>query len=112
MTGAATRLGERSGRSQRALRKARSKRNARLGLVLGLMVAVVASGIHVVFTSHQLREMHTMLETTRQRHDALLAEHSRLLLERGALAAYQHVERVAEAELDMQFPNKVEQILP
>lgn len=84
----------------------------RLGLMLVLLTAAVASGVQVVFTSHQLREIHGMLETTRHRQDELLAEHSRLLLERGALAAYQHVERVAEVELRMQFPNEVERILP
>ena len=54
--------------------------------------------------------MHVDLETARRGQDRLLAEHSRLLLERGALAAYQNVERVAEVELSMHFPVDVERI--
>ncbi len=80
--------------------------------MLLLLAGAVASGIQVVFTTHQLREIHGALEVVRDRQDDLLAEHSRLLLERGALAAYQNVERVAEVELNMRFPNEVERILP
>ncbi len=99
-------------RKRRAGNSTRPQRSSRMGLALGLTVAAALSGVQVVFTAHELREVHRQLETTRHQQDRLLAEHSRLLLERGALAAYQHVERVAGAELDMQFPNEVQQILP
>ena len=98
--------------ARRRRKKGRSPPAPRLGRVFVLLAAVVASGIQVVFTAHQLREVHGMLEATREWQDLLLAEHSRLLLERGALAAYHHVEKVAGAELNMQFPNEVERILP
>ena len=101
-----------SSRPRQGSRNGRPGQGGRLGLVFVLLIGAVASGIQVVFTSHHLRQIHGELEATRHRQDRLLAEHSRLLLERGALAAYQHVERVAEAELKMQFPNEVERILP
>ena len=99
-------------RSRRGRNKNRSGAGVRLGLILALFPGVVASGTQVVFTAHQLREIHGLLEATRHRQDRLLAEHSRLLLERGAVAAYQHVERVAEVQLNMRFPNEVERVLP
>ena len=83
-----------------------------MGLALALFAGVVASGLQVVAIAHQHRDVHGMLEETRNYQDLLLAEHSRLLLERGALAAYHHVELVAEAELNMRFPDDVERILP
>ncbi len=82
----------------------------RLLIAGGLWLAVIGSGAQVAFVTHEVREMHVELEATRRDKDRLLAEHSRLLLERGALAAYQNVERVAEAELSMHFPTDVERI--
>ncbi len=83
---------------------------ARWVLTLVLLAGAVGSALQAVMVSHQHREVHGMLEETRNYQDLLLAEHSRLLLERGALAAYHHVERVAQAELNMQFPDNVERL--
>ncbi len=82
----------------------------RLLIAGGLWLAVIGSGAQVAFVTHEVRETHVELEALLQDQDRLLAEHSRLLLERGALAAYQNVERVAEAELSMHFPTDVERI--
>lgn len=108
---------DRSPRHKRARsRRAAGKggRGARKGLAVAvaLLAGAVASGLQVVMVSHQFRDVHGRLEQTRNYQDLLLAEHSRLLIERGALAAYHHVERVAAAELDMQFPDGVERISP
>jgi len=84
----------------------------RFGLVGALFAGTVVSGLQVVMSTQQLREIHGQLEESRNNQDLLLAEHSRLLIERGALAAYHHVERVAAAELNMRFPNEVEPLLP
>ena len=112
MTRAAKRPQQASRRPRRASGKGKRGAGKRLGLTLALFSGAVASGLQVVMAAHQLREIHGMLEATRNHQDLLLAEHSRLLLERGALAAYHHVERVAEAELKMQFPDEVERISP
>lgn len=81
-------------------------------LVVLLLLAVVASGVQVALVSHDVRLLHGDLEAAQRAQDEHLAEHSRLLLERSALSAYQNVERVAEAELDMRFPDKVEHLAP
>lgn len=77
-----------------------------------LLVAVVASGVQVALVSHEVRRLHGKLEAAQRAQDEHLAEHSRLLLERSALAAYQNVERLAEEELAMHFPERVERIDP
>ncbi|MCZ6656276.1 MAG: cell division protein FtsL [Gammaproteobacteria bacterium] len=85
-------------------------RRHRLLIAFGLWLAVIGSGAQVAFVTHEVRETHVELQALLRDQDRLLAEHSRLLLERGALAAYQNVERVAEAELSMHFPTDVERI--
>ena len=79
---------------------------------VALLLAVVASGIQVALVSHDVRRLHGELETAQKDQDRHLAEHSRLLLERSALSGYQNVERLAETELGMQFPDKVEHLEP
>lgn len=82
-------------------------------LIVGaLVVAAVASGIQVALVSHEVRRLHGELEAAQKAQDEHLAEYSRLLLERSALSAYQNVERLAERELAMQFPDTVEFIEP
>ncbi|MDP6376787.1 MAG: cell division protein FtsL [Pseudomonadales bacterium] len=71
-------------------------------------VAAVFTGVEVALTVHEVRALHAELEQTRRAQNQLMAEHSRLLLERSALAAYQNVEQLAETELAMQFPDHVE----
>ncbi len=75
-----------------------------------LLLAVVASGIQVALVSHEVRQLHGDLEVAQKAQDEHLAEYSRLLLERSALSAYQHVEQIAENKLDMTFPQHVESI--
>jgi cell division protein FtsL len=83
-----------------------------LVLLLVLLVAVVGSGIQVALVSHEVRRLHGELEAAQKAQDEHLAEYSRLLLERSALSAYQNVERLAERELAMQFPEEVEYLEP
>ena len=84
---------------------------ARRGLAfLLLLAAVVGSGIQVTRISHEVRRLHGDLEAAQKAQDELLAEYSRLLIERSALSAYQNVERLAETELAMQFPDAVERL--
>lgn len=87
--------------------------NLRRSLVcLLLLLAVVGSGIQVTVVSHDVRQLHGELEAAQKDQDEHLSEYSRLLLERSALSAYQNVERLAETELAMQFPETVERIEP
>lgn len=83
-----------------------------LGLLLAALVAAVASGIQVAHQSHEVRRLHARMQTLHRTQDELLAEYTRLLLERSTLSAYQNVERIAQAELAMQFPETVERLEP
>ena len=76
------------------------------------LLAVIGSGIQVVQQTHDVRRLHGQLQDAQHMQDAELAKHSRLLIERAALAAYQNVERIAQSELAMQFPLTVERIEP
>lgn len=87
-------------------------RARRLVIFLVLLAGIVGSGIQVALVSHEVRELHGELESAQRAQDEHLADYSRLLLERSALSAYQNVERLAENELAMQFPDKVERIEP
>ena len=111
-----TRANKRSGRAPRRRRgdpqwDAQSSVKG-FGLLLFLVACVVVSGLQVVITTHELRKTHGRLQEARNQQDLLLTEHSRLLLERGALVAYQNIERIAVAELGMRFPDRVERIVP
>ena len=75
-----------------------------------LYVGLVLSGIKVAHKSQEMRGLFERLASNQAAQDALLQEHSRLLLERGALSAYQNVDRVAEAKLAMRFPERVERV--
>ena len=52
------------------------------------------------------------MERGQRSQDELLAEYSRLLLERSMLSSYENVDQVAEGELSMRFPEAVERIEP
>ncbi len=75
--------------------------------MVALLVAVVASAIQVVHTAHSVRGLHAQLDQMASRYDAMLAENTRLMLEREALASYAHIERTASQELAMYFPDRV-----
>ena len=79
-------------------------------MVAVLLAAVVASGMQVVARTHEIRQLHQALEATRRHQDRLADEHSRLLIERGAHTAYGNVEQVAETQLGMRFPDRVERV--
>ncbi len=77
-----------------------------------LLVGVIASGITVVKGAHELRSLHTALDQSQKKQDRLLAEHSRLLLERSTFAGLQTVEVVATQELQMAFPDEIKEVTP
>ena len=84
----------------------------RFFVAVGLLLAVVASGVHVAYSSQEVRYLHGELQAAQRQQDAELAEQSRLLLETSMETSYENVERVAELQLDMVFPERAEQIEP
>ncbi|MBX3705136.1 MAG: cell division protein FtsL [Pseudomonadales bacterium] len=87
-------------------------KGAQSWFILALLVVVVASGVQVALKSHEVRRLHAELQAAQRTQDELLAEYSRLLLERSTQAAFHNVERIAETELSMQFPDAVERLEP
>ena len=77
----------------------------------GLLAAVGISGLSLVEQAHEMRGLYGALANVQRQQDQLLEEHSRLMLERGALSSMQQVEAVAEAELDMHFPEDLGEVL-
>lgn len=79
-----------------------------LGLIaLGLLGLVIASGVQVASKTHEVRRLHSQLESMGKEYNALLAENSRLTLERGARASYARVEKEAVENLAMHFPDQI-----
>ena len=83
-------------------------------LLMGTLVylGVAATGIGVARFSQETRALFFALEQDQRAQDALLAQYSRLLLERSTLAAYQNVDDIAEQRLGMRFPEQVERVEP
>jgi cell division protein FtsL len=75
-------------------------------------VAIALTGVWIASLGQDVRGLFVALERNQQQQDALLAEYSRLLLERGTLASYQNVDEVAERRLAMRFPEQVERVSP
>ena len=68
----------------------------------------VVSALVLVFSTHELRQIHQSLDETQRGETAELARHSRLLLEKSTLAGLNEVETIALRELGMEFPNNLE----
>jgi len=84
----------------------------RVFLTVLLLLAVVGSGVRVAYSSQEVRYLHGELQAAQRQQDAELAEQSRLLLESSMEMSYANVERVAQSQLDMVFPERAEQIEP
>ena len=67
----------------------------------------VVSALVLVFTTHELRQIHQSLDEAQRDETAELARHSRLLLEKSTLAGLDEVESIALRELGMEFPNNL-----
>ena len=67
----------------------------------------VMSALVLVFSTHELRQIHQSLDEAQRDETAELARHSRLLLEKSTLAGLNEVEFIALHELGMEFPNNL-----
>ena len=74
---------------------------------LFLLSLNVFSALVLVFSTHELRQIHQSLDEAQRDETAELARHSRLLLEKSTLAGLNEVESIALRELGMEFPNKL-----
>jgi cell division protein FtsL len=87
-------------------------RGTNVWLLVILLSVAVASGIQVAYRTNEVRRLHAEMQAMQRTQDELLSDYSRLLLERSTLAAFQNVERIAQTELAMQFPETMERLEP
>ena len=87
---------------------ARNKKYLVIGSALYLGIAV--TGLYVAAGSQEMRALFQQMSDNQKYRDSLLAEHSRLLLERATYSTYQNIDRIAEAQLHMKFPERPERV--
>jgi cell division protein FtsL len=96
-------------------------RNARLATPLdvrwlvvgvGVYVGLAVTGLLIAWSSQSVRRLHVEIEAKARAQDAMLAEYSRLLIERSMVGSFQNVDQVAERQLSMTFPESVERVKP
>lgn len=75
-------------------------------------LGIAATGIGVARLSQETRALYYALEEDQRGQDQLLAQYSRLLLERSTFASYRNVDDVAAQRLGMRFPEQVERVAP
>jgi cell division protein FtsL len=77
-----------------------------------IYAGIAASGVCVAAVAQDVRGLFVALAKNQTRQDELLAQYSRLLIERGTLSSYQNVDQAAERQLAMRFPETVERVSP
>ncbi len=75
-----------------------------------LYLGIAATGVLVARSSQEMRTLYLALEQNQGARDDLLAQYSRLLLERSTFSSYQNVDEIAERTLNMRFPEQVERV--
>ena len=70
-----------------------------------LTLIVIACALGVVTSQHEARKLFTKLEKEQERARSLSVEWSRLLLEQGAQATRERIERIATEDLLMRVPD-------
>jgi cell division protein FtsL len=76
-----------------------------------ILTVITLSGLGRVDAAHDMRGLYGSLGEVQHEQDRLLEQHSRLMLERGALTSMQNIEAVAQSELGMEFPDQVGRVL-
>lgn len=84
-------------------------RGVRIGvLLLGLCVVF---GVQSAYQSQRIRALYSGLQQDQVARDALLAQRSRLLIERGAMNSYNGTEKLAKDKLNMRFPETIVRVV-
>ena len=74
-------------------------------LLLSLALAVIASGLGVVWARHEHRQAYIALSTLEKQRDELNIEFGRLQLEQATWSEANRIEQVAGTRLGMTFPS-------
>ena len=78
--------------------------SARHFLLFALALAVIASGLGVVWARHEHRQAYIALSTLEKQRDELNIEFGRLQLEQATWSEANRIEQVAGTRLGMVFP--------
>lgn len=79
----------------------------RSGLLIGaLILAVAASAVAVVYSTHQSRKAFVALQELQRERDTLNVEWGRLRIEQGTMATHGRIERIARERLGMRMPER------
>ncbi|VAX08782.1 Cell division protein FtsL [hydrothermal vent metagenome] len=79
--------------------------------LLGLMLAVLSSGIGVVYAKFASRKHFVELQTLHAERDSINVEWGRLQLEQSTWATHGRVEQIARTKLDMHIPTASEVVV-
>ena len=80
-------------------------------LAVAAYVAAAIAGVQTVRQAHEMRGLYRQLSATQEDKSELLVRYQHLLLERATFAGYQNIERTAEEQLGMRFPEQVVQVV-
>lgn len=75
---------------------------------LALLIAVVVSGVAVVSSRHEHRQLFVRLSALEKERDELNIEFGRLQLEQATWADPHRIEQIARGPLQMKFPEAAE----
>ena len=81
--------------------------NARLLILIIVLIANVGSSLGVVYVRHQSRQLAVQLGTLEKEQDNAVAEWSRLQLEQAFLADASQIEKKARDQLNMKRPESM-----
>jgi cell division protein FtsL len=73
-------------------------------ILIGLVAAVLATALGVVFSTHESRKLFVELQGLQKIRDELSAEWGRLQLEQSTWATHGRIERIANNKLEMVNP--------
>ncbi len=77
-----------------------------LSTILGIGLAVIVSGVAVVYAKYLSRDAFVALQQLRVERDQLAVEWGRLRLEEATLTTHARVEQLARRDLDMYLPER------
>jgi cell division protein FtsL len=80
-------------------------------MILSLLILVFISAFSVVYVRGHQRQLVTHLQNLQIEHDNMLVERSQLLLEQAAWSTQTRVQRIAQADLGMVFPQQQSMIM-
>ena len=80
-----------------------------LWLLIGIAAyaGIAAVGVQTARQANEMRHLFQLLSAHQRVQDEHIREYRLLLLERATAAGYHNVERIAEEQLDMRFPDAV-----